>query len=120
MLFDMSFIGYKTLLEKEKMLVSCIFFPFPTVSSTRSKMDVTILAKLQIFFCTMIPTLIKDRNYHFSEGPLHGSVVECWTCNSGVLGSTCTGSSRVFCASGLRQDTSEPQPITGETQERHG
>ena len=47
------------------------------------------------------------------------SVVECLTCNPGVLGSSLTGSSGFFHGSVLGQDTSEPQPSTGETQERH-
>ena len=50
---------------------------------------------------------------------LRGSVVKCWTCNPGVLGSSRTGSSGFFRGSVLGQDTSEPQPSTGETQERH-
>ena len=39
--------------------------------------------------------------------------------NPGVLGSSRTGSSGFFRGSVLGQDTSEPQPSTGETQERH-
>ena len=48
---------------------------------------------------------------------MRGSVVQCLTRNPGVLGSSCTGSSGFFCGSVLGQDTSEPQPSTGETQE---
>ena len=51
------------------------------------------------------------------SGVLHGSVVECLTRNQGVLGSSHTGSSEFFRGSVLEQDTSEPQPSTGETQE---
>ena len=39
--------------------------------------------------------------------------------NEGVLGSSRTGSSGYFHGSVLGQDTSRPQPSTGETQERH-
>ena len=46
-------------------------------------------------------------------------MVECLTRNSGVLGSSRTGSSRSFRGSVLWQDTSEHQPITGETQKRY-
>ena len=52
-------------------------------------------------------------------GVLLGSVVKCLTCNPRVLGLSCNGSSGFFSGSVLRQDTSEPQPSTGETQERH-
>ena len=48
-----------------------------------------------------------------------GSVVKCLTRNPGVLGSSRTGSSGFFRGNVLGQDTSEPQPSTGETQERH-
>ena len=48
---------------------------------------------------------------------LHGSVVKCLPHNPGVLGSSHTGSSEFFHGSVLGQDTSEPQPTTGETQE---
>ena len=44
---------------------------------------------------------------------------KCLTCSPGVLGSSHTGSSGFFRGSVLGQDTSEPQPSTGETQERH-
>ena len=47
---------------------------------------------------------------------LCGSVVMCLTHNPGVLGSSCTLSSEFFRGSVPRQDTSEPQPSTGETQ----
>ena len=39
--------------------------------------------------------------------------------NPGALGSSRTGSSGFFHGSVLGQETSEPQPSTGETQERH-
>ena len=52
-------------------------------------------------------------------GVLHGSVVKCLTRNPGVLGSRHTGSSGFFRGSVLGQDTPEPQPSTGENQERH-
>ena len=56
---------------------------------------------------------------HFpsSAGVLRGSVVKCLTRNPGVLGSSRTGSSGSFRGNVLGQDTSEPQPSTGETQE---
>ena len=41
----------------------------------------------------------------------HGSVGKCLTRNTGVLGSSCTGSSGVFCGSVLGQDTSEPSLV---------
>ena len=50
---------------------------------------------------------------------LHGSVVKCLTHNPENPGSRHTGSSGCFCGSVLGQDTSEPQPSTGETQGRH-
>ena len=50
-------------------------------------------------------------------GVLRASVVKCLTRNPGVLGSNLTGSSGFFRGSVLGQDTSEPQPSTGETQE---
>ena len=52
-------------------------------------------------------------------GVLRGSVVKCMTRNPGVLGSSHTGSSGFFRGSVLGQDTSEPQPSSSETQERH-
>ena len=52
-----------------------------------------------------------------AQGVLSGSVVKCLTCNPGVLGSSRTRSFGFFCRSVLGQDTSEPQPSTGETQE---
>ena len=48
---------------------------------------------------------------------LRDSVVKCLARNPGVLGSSRTGSSGFFRGSVLGQDTSEPQPSTGETQE---
>ena len=54
-----------------------------------------------------------------TPGVLRGSVVKCLTRNPGVLGSSLTGSFGFFRGSVLGQDTSEPQPSTGETQERH-
>ena len=51
------------------------------------------------------------------NGLLRGSVVKCLTLNPGVLGLCRTGSSGFFRGSVLGQDTSEPQPSTGETQE---
>ena len=55
--------------------------------------------------------------FYRCEGVLRGSVVKCLTRNPGVLGSSRTGSSGFFRGSVLGQDTSEPQPSTGETQE---
>ena len=52
-----------------------------------------------------------------TQGVLYGSVVQCLTHNSGVLDSSRTGSSGFFRGSVLWQDTSEPQPSTGETKE---
>ena len=50
-------------------------------------------------------------------GVLRDSVVKCLACNPGVLYLSRTGSSGFFRGSVLGQDTSEPQPSTGETQE---
>ena len=50
---------------------------------------------------------------------MRNSVVKCLIRNPGVLGSSHAGSLAFFRASVLRHDTSEPQPSTGETQERH-
>ena len=55
--------------------------------------------------------------YHTIMGVLRGSVVKCLTRNPGVLGLSHTGSSGFFRGSVLGQDTSEPQPSTGEAQE---
>ena len=57
------------------------------------------------------------RLFQTETGVLHGSVVKCFTCNLGVLGSSRTGSSGFFRGSVPGQDTSEPQLSTGETQE---
>ena len=62
--------------------------------------------------------MIRTKPFH-RIGVLRGSVVKCLTRNPGVLGSSLTGSSGFFRGSDLGQDTSEPQPSTGETQERH-
>ena len=51
------------------------------------------------------------------NGVLRGSVVTCLTRNPGVPGLSRTGSSGFFRGSVLGQDTSEPQPSTGKTQE---
>ena len=56
-------------------------------------------------------------NARIKAGVSRGSVVKCLTRNPGVLGSSRTGSSGFFRGSVLGQDTSEPQPSTGETQE---
>ena len=53
-----------------------------------------------------------------TEAP-RGSVVKCLIRNRGVLGSSRNGSFWVFRRNVLGEDTSEPQPSTGETQERH-
>ena len=53
------------------------------------------------------------------RGVLRSSLVKCLTRNPGVPGSSSTGSSGFFRGSVLGQDTSEPQPSTGETQEKH-
>ena len=45
---------------------------------------------------------------------LRGSLLKCMTRNPGVLGSSRTEPSEFF-----GQDTSQLQPCTGETQERH-
>ena len=44
-------------------------------------------------------------------------LVKCLICDPGVLGSSCIGSAGFFLGSVLEQDTSEPKPSTGETQE---
>ena len=54
---------------------------------------------------------------HLGRGVLRGSVVEYLTRNQGVLGSSSTGSTGFFRGSVLGQDTSEPQPSAGETQD---
>ena len=51
-----------------------------------------------------------------TRGP---TMVKCLTHNPGVLGSRHTGSNGFFGGSVLGQDTSEPQPIASEAQERH-
>ena len=53
-----------------------------------------------------------------TNGILRGSVVKCLTRKPGVLSSCRTGSSVLFRGSVHGQDTSEPEPSTGETQER--
>ena len=58
-------------------------------------------------------------NQIFLLYPQCGSLLKCLTRNPGVLGLSHTGSSGFFRGSVLGQDTSEPQPSTGETQERH-
>ena len=50
---------------------------------------------------------------------LRGLVMTCFTCKPGGLGLSPTGSSAFLRGNALGQDTSEPQPSTGETQERH-
>ena len=60
--------------------------------------------------------------FKFHIGVVRGLVVKCLTRYPGVLGLSCTGSSFFFffsCGCVLGQDTSEPQPDAGETQERH-
>ena len=71
-------------------------------------------------------TVRGNTNYlsHFghSWGVLRGSVVKCLTHNSGFLGLSHNGLANwnmVFHGSVPGQDTSEPQPGTVETQERH-
>ena len=55
----------------------------------------------------------------FTNRVLRCSVVKLLTRNQGALGLSRTGSSG-FCRGGvLGQDTSEPQPSTGDTQKRH-
>ena len=49
------------------------------------------------------------------QGPV---VVKCMTHNLEDPGLNCTDL-LIFCVSVLRQDTSEPQPSTGKTQEIH-
>ena len=52
-------------------------------------------------------------------GVLHGPVVKCFTRNPGVLGFDPHWIPwGFFRSSVLGQDTSEPQPSTGETQDR--
>ena len=53
------------------------------------------------------------------SGVLRASVVGCLTRNPGVQGLSHTGTPGFCHGSVLGQDTSEPQPSTGETQERH-
>ena len=61
--------------------------------------------------------LIRIQPFPTMDRVPRGSVVKCLTPNPGVLGSSLTGSSGFFRGSVLGQDTSEPQPSTGETQE---
>ena len=58
---------------------------------------------------------ISDDKSPFIFWPLHGSVVECWTSDIEVPGLSVL----VLCRSVLRQDTSEPKPSAGKTQEIH-
>ena len=56
----------------------------------------------------------------FSLGGVpRGSMVKCLTRNPGILGSSRTRSSGFFHGSVLGPNTSEPQPRTDDTQERH-
>ena len=50
------------------------------------------------------------------RGVVCGSLVECLSCNSEVLGLSCTG---VFLGSDVGCDTVEPQHSICETQKRH-
>ena len=50
-------------------------------------------------------------------GVLHGLVVKCLTWNPGVLVSNTSTSFGLFRGSVLGQDSSEPQPSTGEIQD---
>ena len=59
----------------------------------------------------------KSLKLAYQVGVLRGSRVKCLTHSPGVLGSSRTGSSGFFQGSVLGQDTSEPQPTTGETRE---
>ena len=45
---------------------------------------------------------------------LHGSVVKCRACDLRAPGSSMKGCTGVFVKSVLQQDTSKPQPSTGE------
>ena len=63
----------------------------------------------------MYRNMLLTLQVHSGKGVLRGTVVKCLICNPGVLGSSCTGSSGFWSV--LRQDTSETQPSTGETQE---
>ena len=113
------------------------FFPFPKMVSKASFLRVVkklglcgrvnlghVLTKGCLFhfrnaFCIIIHHRILDPQSHFRQEVLCGSVVKCLTCNPEALGLSHTRSSGFFCGSILGQDTSEPQPSTGETQERH-
>ena len=75
---EISSNGWKTLWEKEKLLVT---------------MHVTMLSTLYGTYFSRVP---------------RGSVVKCLTRNPGVLGSSRTGSSRFFRGSVHGQDTSSP------------
>ena len=69
------------------------------------------------FICHLHTTCFLQVKDFIVGGVLRGSVVKCLTLKPGVLGSNHAGSSGVFCGSVLGQNTSEPQPSTGETQE---
>ena len=66
---------------------------------------------------TIIMTLWIGNGAVLKSGVLRCSVVKCLIRSPGVLGSSRTGSTGFFRGSVLGQDTSEPQPSTGETQE---
>ena len=73
-------------------------------------------ARLITFFKTRLINFYLHS--YLMTGVPRGSVLKCLTRNPGVLGSSRTGSSGFFRGSVLGQDTSEPQPSTGETQEK--
>ena len=56
-------------------------------------------------------------NLEVCSGAPRGSVARCATRNLEAPGSRCTGPSEFFRGSVFGQDTSEPLPSTGETQE---
>ena len=92
--------------------------------SARSKTQIIILAIFYLSSANAL-NLVKSEKLSFGKvlsmllGVLRGSVVKYLIINPGILGLSRAGSSEVFRGSVLGQDTSESQPSTGETRERH-
>ena len=138
--------GYKRLWEKEKLFVTSNFSFSHSVFKklalqTRKNQSLFGKGLNDSFSCftvclgTLVTCLFRKQfcpgltgymtpltqllSFQHFLGVLRGSVVKCLTRNPGVLGSSRTGFSGFFCGSVLGQDTLEPHPSTGETQERH-
>ena len=90
-------------------------------SSTKDFFYRTIFFRKKKAFEAILGKMFKKKiAFKQNLGVLHqrGSEMKSLTCNPGVLGLSCTTSSE-FLVSFLGQDTSEPQPSTGGTQQRH-